>query len=662
MLRFNKIELEDFGPFKGTQSLEFPDKDGVTIVFGENMRGKTTLLNAIRYALFGRILGRGSREISPEQFINWESKEEGKYSFKVTLYFKEGGSEYELVRQFSPKEGIGTPQSDEDYTEEVYLIKGDSVTGPEEREEELAQILPQQVSRFFLFDGELLQQYEELLIDESEMGQKIREAIERILGVPVLKNGRADLRALLNEAQEQEQKAAQRSNKTEEIGAQLETATAKRDQLKSDLDELNEELDELEDDKSAKRNQLQQLEAAKNLVDERKDLKENLTQVEEDLEDKHEELRDLMEDSWRSVLHETIEGRLENLKERQRELDKKRTRISVAENLAERISEGLEEDECPICEQELHEKAEDHLEAELQSFQGLVDQDTDFEDEYERVVKSIDALENQIGSDPSDQIKATISEIDELKAERAKIKDDISEIEESLESSKEERVTKLNKEYEQIIGEIKVKKEAVEETEEELEDKKNNINKLQSQLDKISGAQLEEERKRRELYEQLVDLFDEGVAEYRDRLRQRVEQDASDIFLELTTEPEYERLQINENYGLMIIHEDGSDIEIRSAGAEHVVALALMGALQNNAPLQGPIIMDSPFGRLDEGHVENVVESLPKFTDQVMLLVYRDEINPNTARELLKGKLRKEYSLERVSARHTDLQEGGLIQ
>jgi hypothetical protein len=30
------------------------------------------------------------------------------------------------------------------------------------------------------------------------------------------------------------------------------------------------------------------------------------------------------------------------------------------------------------------------------------------------------------------------------------------------------------------------------------------------------------------------------------------------------------------------------------------VALALIGALQNNAPLRGPFVMDSPFGRVDE--------------------------------------------------------------
>ncbi len=658
MLQFNKIELKNFGPYKGTQSLEFPDQDGVTIVFGENMRGKTTLLNAIRYALFGKILGRGSREISPERFINWEAKEEGIYSFKVTLYFEESGSEYELVRQFRPKDGVGTPDSDDDYSEEVYLVKNDSVTGPEERETELNRILPQQVSRFFLFDGELLQQYEELLIDESEMGQRIREAIERILGVPVLKNGRADLRALLDDAQKKEQKAAQRSNQTEEIGTQLEAATAKRTHLSTELEELREELADLEDQKSTKRKQLQQLEAAKSLVQERDNLKDELEKVKDRLENRQTELRNLMQGSWRSVLESTIQDRLSSLEDRRRELEQKRAQISVAEALADRISDGLEENNCPICEQNLTQDAQSHLQQELESFQGLTGKDADPDDDYERVLRSIDVLENIIDSNSAEQIKSKISEIDELKARRATIKDDIGEIEESLASSKEERVTQLNREYEEIIGKLSVKSETIDETESKLEETEKNIQKLENSLDQISGNELEQERTRRKLYKDLLELFDRGVDEYRDRLRQRVEQDASDIFIQLTTEPEYDKLRINDNYGLTIMHEDGAEIGVRSAGAEHVVALALMGALQNNAPLQGPIIMDSPFGRLDEGHVENVVGTLPNLTDQVMLLVYRDEINPETARDLLKGKLRKEYSLERITARHTNLKEG----
>ena len=75
-----------------------------------------------------------------------------------------------------------------------------------------------------------------------------------------------------------------------------------------------------------------------------------------------------------------------------------------------------------------------------------------------------------------------------------------------------------------------------------------------------------------------------------------VEADATELFLQLTTEPEYTGLRINESYGLTILHQDGSEIPVRSAGAEHVVALSLVGALQRNAPLQGPIFIDSPFG------------------------------------------------------------------
>ena len=124
----------------------------------------------------------------------------------------------------------------------------------------------------------------------------------------------------------------------------------------------------------------------------------------------------------------------------------------------------------------------------------------------------------------------------------------------------------------------------------------------------------------------------------------------------MTTEKtDYARLRINDDYGLTIIHRDGRAEEARSAGAEHVVALALMGALQNNAPLRGPIVMDSPFGRLDEQHTSNVVSALHLMAVQVVLLVYESEIGRRRARELLGSRLISEYELERVSSRRTNI-------
>jgi DNA sulfur modification protein DndD len=105
------------------------------------------------------------------------------------------------------------------------------------------------------------------------------------------------------------------------------------------------------------------------------------------------------------------------------------------------------------------------------------------------------------------------------------------------------------------------------------------------------------------------------------------------------------------------MHKDGKPIDVRSAGAEHIVALSLMGALQRNAPLKGPIVMDSPFGRLDEGHTKRVVRALPMMSDQVVLLVYRGELDAQKAREELGGRLVAEYELRRRSARHTQIEK-----
>jgi DNA sulfur modification protein DndD len=86
-----------------------------------------------------------------------------------------------------------------------------------------------------------------------------------------------------------------------------------------------------------------------------------------------------------------------------------------------------------------------------------------------------------------------------------------------------------------------------------------------------------------------------------------------------------------------------------------VVALALMGALQRNAPLRGPIVMDSPFGRLDEAHTGQVIQALPEMAAQVILLVYEAEVGQSRVRSLLGGHLAREYRLERASARRTTI-------
>ena len=219
----------------------------------------------------------------------------------------------------------------------------------------------------------------------------------------------------------------------------------------------------------------------------------------------------------------------------------------------------------------------------------------------------------------------------------------------------EDELKGLRREYDSVVRQIAALEEGVRATTEKLGSNATYRDNIQKRLDKLAGGQMDSERRRRDLASQLHELFKEGVDVYREQLRHRVEADASRYFQKLTTEQDYAGLRINDSYGLTIIHRDGTDIPIRSAGAEHVVALSLVAALQNNAQLRGPIIIDSPFGRLDGGHRSRIVEVLPDMADQVVLLVYEEELPPARARDALKGRLRAEWALERQSARHTEL-------
>ena len=172
----------------------------------------------------------------------------------------------------------------------------------------------------------------------------------------------------------------------------------------------------------------------------------------------------------------------------------------------------------------------------------------------------------------------------------------------------------------------------------------------------VSPTDLKASQERSKLLRKASDVLIRAIEEYKNQLRERVQESATQLFLAMTTEEsEYASLEINQSYGLNIVHTDGRRELGRSAGAEHVIALALMGALQQNAPLRGPVVMDSPFGRLDPQHTDNVVSALPSIADQVVLLIQEGEVSRIQIRELLGSDLSLEYELEKVSARRTNI-------
>ncbi|MDD4760961.1 MAG: AAA family ATPase, partial [Bacteroidaceae bacterium] len=634
MLLFTSLSIENFGPFKGKQNIDFTRDNGVTIIWGNNGLGKTTLLNIFRYALFGIVQGRGNKTHSLRKIANWESYDEGIYGFKVTLKMIADGVPCELTRQFTLKDGVSKPEKDSDYKEDVFLKRDTTFLSQDEREHTINSIMPEQVSRFFLFDGELLQEYEDLLANESSTGIRIKEAIERILGVPILTNGLADVKTAEKEYSNRLSKVAQKNQNTQVLGNLLE---AKQAELKKHEDEYT-ILKTTQIQLNAKRHSLEeemkQTEKARELLSERKMLKDIITRKDEIKKTKIDEMKMLTKNAWQGMLSERIKNVLEFLEKDIKIIENKKTKHLISEQMLEQIREACKGSVCPICGQHLSEAIRQVLKDKMESMVGFDRLSTEDQNKLimlqgrrSQLLKlSVEELKLQV-----DAVERTIADItvDISDAEQR-----ISEIDKNLrEAGDLTRAASINNEYARCLQKIS-------NTETGLDNERDIINRVSSEIknleDKLkhqaTDTELLKAEKKRDLCEKVKKIFEEGVNLYRDRLKQKVEKDASNIFTRISNQAEYINLQINENYGLSIVHQSGRIVEIRSAGYEHIVALSLIGALHKNAPLQGPIIMDSPFGRLDPEHKRKITDALPTLADQVILLVYSGEIDDQLAR------------------------------
>ena len=648
MLRIKTIRMKNFGAFKGDQSFDLPEEEGISIFYGENMRGKTTLLNAFRFALIGKIIGRGRRQVSFHDMINWEARSEGERSFEVSIDLSHAGAEYRLTRSCKPKKGASAPEGHDDYVTEYFLERGGHILAPQQAELELERILPEQISRFFLFDGELLQEYEDLMHSESDIGRKISNAIERILGLPTLTKSRDSLKAALDRAESNVALAAQGDQKTREYGNQLQSLVDEREILTKDLFRQEGELEELRGRKAAIEDDMRRRERMGALIDKRDRLKEEIDALKQSVDEQTEEVTSAMSSAWSAVIRTRLKTAVDEHRRRENELQSLINRAQILKELAEG-----DERSCPTCLQAVTEEAQEKIRALLPKG----DEEDSFEAQRELagVRRRLDALENQLESSNPQALRQLWRSLEASKLEIYAKQGEIEEIEKQLSSNAEDELRGLRREYDSVFRQITALETGVAETGEKLEENANYRENIQKKLDKLAGGETDLAIKRRDYTSRVHALFAASVDTYREQLRRRVEADASRFFQQLTTEPEYAGLRINDNYGLTIVHRDGSDVPVRSAGAEHVVALSLVAALQNNAQLRGPIVIDSPFGRLDGGHRANIVETLPNMADQVIVLVYEEELPPARAREALKGRLRAEWTLERQSARHTEL-------
>jgi len=361
-MKLISLTIRNFMPYKGDQEIAFPvhGQRNVVVIHGDNMRGKTSLLNAIRWALYGQALDRHLNPIPENLLLNKDAAKEGDFDVEVKLQLEHEGAQYEIVRTLKRKPLVHNPTDKDHFTHERMIRRTGAPVPDEQFEHEVNRILPRSVARFSLFDGELLQEYEKLVAEASaEESHKIKEAIEMALGVPTLINGRDHLRLLLQRAQNQfrreGEKDSQHAKLIQETVEDLEHATAECDKLDRLFKGSTAERDTLAEELS----QVERAESVKAKIEENRSQQRGVTDARNRASARRAELSS---EAWRALIATGVARRKQEL---EGQLVREQTRIE--DEVQQRVERqlkmvSLRSGVCALCGDKMTDNARHALE------------------------------------------------------------------------------------------------------------------------------------------------------------------------------------------------------------------------------------------------------------------------------------------------------------
>lgn len=196
-MKLERLALENFRQFKGRQELVFSDFDerNVTLVHAENGFGKTTLLKALLWALYGRkgLLGFGEHDQDfekPDSIVHeglaLSAADPSQLFAKVELTFTHEGGCYTLTRQVSLAQQRLDPKQT---TLSLAVLREGQTYDLPTPQPHIQAIVPDGISKLLFFNGERIN-----YLAAERNSKQVTDAIHQMLGLTLLQCTISDLR------------------------------------------------------------------------------------------------------------------------------------------------------------------------------------------------------------------------------------------------------------------------------------------------------------------------------------------------------------------------------------------------------------------------------------------------------------------------------------
>ncbi|MGD9546710.1 MAG: AAA family ATPase [Candidatus Krumholzibacteriia bacterium] len=657
---FLDVKLCNFRGFYGeTPRVKFSTAGGqnVTLLHAVNGAGKTTMLNALTWALYGTTTFSSGKLLNRQAV--YEAKDGDDLPCWVELNFRnsEHGEVifYFLRREINYLKGPNDRRDDNALPTRLTLIQKLPSGESQPMDVESAQLLinriiPQELSRYFFFEGE---NPARLGNPNNEQKKTIADATKKLLGVEVLDRTLRHINKSISLLERELAKTGPDELKdlVQEKGASEERLEVYREDLEICLGEA----DCHKNSALEARELLAGQENSKDLEEQRRRLENSRVRSEQRQIELRARLKSEFSKNGALVLLDKIRPQFETITTQMRQ------KGELPKGIKKQFIEDLLETGRCICETPLDPGSVARERVERWRIKAgipiaeekvihMVAHMKNVQEEAARFLKAAFNIQKQIREEGEEieSIEAGLAEIRgrlvDSNVELVAVLEKTVETEEELYESKQREIGRLEgkvAELEREIAAISLKIEKV--------GKKKHVNSLVSL--RIRAAKC--------ISQMTQDLRDRLANDFRESLEASVQK----IYNEITIVP-YQVI-VNDDFSVDLFTNDQAPEAVDpSRGESQVLSLAFLGGIIDETRkyykhaavgagdyIQYPIFMDAPFGQLDPGHRRHVASRLASIADQIIILVtptqYRGEVE-----EAIGPQTGKHYLMKYFTTRH----------
>jgi DNA sulfur modification protein DndD len=658
-----RLELENFRQFRGTQCIDFADDHdrNVTVIYGANGAGKTTILNAFMWVLYETL---GSDVEEPDRLITdvvWDSaNHRTEVTCSVALHFEHNGELYRMRRWVTKRKNSHAQPAGVVRVSLSVRDRNGAESGVEAISDVIDQVLPRRLASFFLFNGERME-----ILAQRGADQHIQGAVKTLLGIDQFEQAIAHLPAVRSRFAS-EIRSLGRSPVSDIVDEQ-EALNRRKEALIDEREALTAEVASLNEEVRALNAELTTHKVTAQLQARRDDQMRNLRSAERRLNVTREELQNLL----------TKRAYLLWMTDYGPDLDALNGQFAERGDLPaplkrEFVDRRLEDGVC-ICGTALvpGEAPYLHVHAWRQRA-GLAD----VESHWMRVRAMVKIVEEN-AADVAERLRNLQRDVAEIGDERRLAEEALNEIKGQLIGVSESEPQRLAERLDQHEKTIQGHGYRLRDIERELKAVEAELNSVGQRLVKARGEsdKVELGRRRIEVIDKVAHVIQQMYDAASDAVRRRLDTRVREIHSKISIKPFTPSLGPNFELELWQESPSGPINAPKSTGENQLLSLSFVGALaaicRDHAEpgaqdgLMGkvgglyPIAMDAAFGNLDSQYRFAVASNLPSLASQVVVLTSKAQIE-GVAAEGLEPHVGKEYVIT-VNTSKSDAQAETMV-